>query len=169
VRDGATLAAGTALGVPAAALAQQAVAADVVLRGGRVLTMRGNRVAEAVAVTGGRVAYVGSDSGAGAQVGAAAEVIDLRGRTLMPGIHDGHTHPLAGGLSLTKPTLNYRKLDLKEFVAAIRQEKLTGQIRPGYAADLIVLDRDLLRVALERVSKANVALTMVGGRIVHRA
>ena len=121
MRDGATLAAGTALGVPAAALAQQAVAADVVLRGGRVLTMRGNRVAEAVAVTGGRIAYVGSDSGAGAHVGAGTEVIDLRGRTLMPGIHDGHTHPLAGGLSLTKPTLNYRKLDLKEFVAAIRK------------------------------------------------
>jgi predicted amidohydrolase YtcJ len=92
-----------------------------VLRGGKVLTMRGEGVAEAVAVGGGRVAYVGSDSGAAAYVGAGTEVIELRGRTLMPGIHDGHTHPLAGGLSLTKPTLNYRKLDLKEFVAAIRK------------------------------------------------
>jgi predicted amidohydrolase YtcJ len=50
----------------------------------------------------------------------------------------------------------------------LHQESLTGQIREGFAADLIVLDRDLLRVPLERVSKAKVKLTMVGGRIVHR-
>jgi predicted amidohydrolase YtcJ len=121
VRDGATLALGTTLGVPAAAFAQQPGPADLVLRGGKVLTMRGRRVAEAVAVSGGRIAYVGSDSGAAAYVGAGTELIELRGRTLMPGIHDGHSHPLAGGLSLTKPTLDYRKLDLKEFLAAIRK------------------------------------------------
>ncbi len=74
-----------------------------------------------MAVSGGRIAYVGSDSGAAAHIGPATEVVDLRGRTLMPGIHDGHCHPLGGGLTLTKPTLNYRKLDLKEFVAAIRK------------------------------------------------
>ena len=39
----------------------------------------------------------------------------------MPGIHDGHVHPLAGGLALTKPTLNYRKLDLQEFLKALRR------------------------------------------------
>ncbi len=121
VRDGAALAAGTALGVPAVAVAQQPTAAQTVLRGGRVLTMRGDRVAEAVAVSGGRIAYVGSDDGAGAHTGPATEVIDLRGRTLMPGIHDGHTHPLSGGVVLTKPTLDYRKLDLKEFLGAIRK------------------------------------------------
>jgi predicted amidohydrolase YtcJ len=83
--------------------------------------MTGRRVAEAVAVSGGRITYVGSDDGAAAYVGTATEVIELHGRTLMPGIHDGHTHPLSGGLALTKPTLNYRKLDLKEFLAAIRK------------------------------------------------
>ena len=64
---------------------------------------------------------MGSSSGAAPFVGPATEVIELRGRTLMPGIHDGHTHPLAGGLVLTKPTLNYRKLDLKPFLAALRR------------------------------------------------
>jgi predicted amidohydrolase YtcJ len=103
-----------------AALAQGGPA-ETVFRGGRVLTMSGRRVAQAVAVSGGRIAYVGSNAGVAAMVGPATEVIELRGRTLMPGIHDGHTHPLAGGLTLTKPTLNYRKLDLREFVAAIRR------------------------------------------------
>jgi predicted amidohydrolase YtcJ len=112
--------AGTAMGAPLVARAQQGPA-EFVLRGGKVLTMSGNRVAEAVAVAGGRITYVGSDAGAGAHIGAGTEVLELRGRTLMPGIHDAHMHPLAGGVSLTKPTLNYRKLDIKEFLDAIRK------------------------------------------------
>ena len=39
----------------------------------------------------------------------------------------------------------------------------------GLAADLVVCDRDLLAVPLEKVSKAKSRLTMVDGRIVHRA
>ena len=120
VRDGAALAAGAALSGPATALAGNAGVADTVFRNGRVLTVAGRRTAEAVAVSAGRIAYVGSTSGAGAWVGPSTEVINLRGRTLMPGIHDGHTHPLAGGLVLTKPTLDYRKLDLKQFIKALR-------------------------------------------------
>ena len=121
VRDGVALAAGATLSGQATALAGAAGPADTVLRKGRVLTAAGNRTAEAVAVSGGRITYVGSSSGAQAFVGPATEVIDLRGRTLMPGIHDGHTHPLAGGVVLTKPTLDYRKLDLKEFIKALRK------------------------------------------------
>jgi predicted amidohydrolase YtcJ len=83
--------------------------------------MAGTRAAEAVAVSAGQIAYVGSDGGAQAFVGAGTEVIDLCGRTVMPGIHDAHCHPLAGGVVLTKPTLDYKKLDLKPFIAAIRR------------------------------------------------
>lgn len=121
VGGGTALALGTALGARTTAFGQSPGTADVVLRGGRVLTMEGGRTAQAVAVSAGRIAYVGTDSGAAAYVGPGTEVIELRGRTLMPGIHDGHCHPLAGGLSLTRPTLNYRKLDLEPFLAALRR------------------------------------------------
>jgi predicted amidohydrolase YtcJ len=133
VRDGAAVAAGAALAGPASALAQSGPA-ETVLRGGRVLTVSGRRMAEAVAVRGGRIAYVGTSAGAAAFIGPATQVIDLRGRTLMPGIHDGHTHPLAGGLVLTKPTLNYRKLDLREFLAALRRilARTTGHEPDGW-------------------------------------
>jgi predicted amidohydrolase YtcJ len=120
VRDGVVAATGAAVAGPGRAFAQ-AGAAETVFRNGRVLTMSGTRVAQAVAVSSGRIAYVGSSSGVGSFVGPSTEVIDLRGRTLMPGIHDGHTHPLAGGLALTKPTLNYRKLDLRPFLRALRR------------------------------------------------
>jgi predicted amidohydrolase YtcJ len=50
----------------------------------------------------------------------------------------------------------------------LHQESLTGQVREGFAADLIVLDRDILDTPLNRVSNTKVDLTMVGGRVVHR-
>ena len=120
VTGGAAAAAGLALGAPRLAAARRGAAADLVLRNGRVHTLAGARQ-QAVAIADGRIAYVGSNTGADALAGAGTEVIDLGGRMVLPGIHDGHMHPLSGGLVLTAPTLNYRQLNLKEFVAAIRK------------------------------------------------
>jgi predicted amidohydrolase YtcJ len=50
----------------------------------------------------------------------------------------------------------------------LHQEGTSGRIVEGLAADLAVLDRDLLRVPLKRVSKTKVELTLLGGRVVHR-
>jgi hypothetical protein len=50
----------------------------------------------------------------------------------------------------------------------LHQEGTSGRIVEGLAADLAVLDRDLLRVPLKRVSETKVELTLLGGRIVHR-
>ena len=46
---------------------------------------------------------------------------------------------------------------------------LTGRIAPGLAADLIVLDRDLLAIPVGEIAQTGVELTMIGGRVVHRA
>ena len=51
----------------------------------------------------------------------------------------------------------------------LHQEALTGRIAPGLAADLIVLDRDLLAIPVGEIARTGVELTMIGGRIVHRA
>ena len=50
----------------------------------------------------------------------------------------------------------------------LHQETLSGRLRPGMAADLVVLDRDILGVPLRKISKAEARMTMVGGRITHR-
>jgi hypothetical protein len=142
---------------PATVLARQVGAANTVFRNGSVITVAGNRRAQAVAVAAGRIAYVGSNGGVASFVGAGTEVIDLRGRTLMPGIHDGHMHPLAGGLALTKPTLNYRKLDLAPFVAAIRKflERSADQEPDGWlSVDLwepLGMDRQPTKEDLDRL------------------
>lgn len=61
--------------------------------------------ATAVAVREGRITYVGSDSGALLLRGAASRVIDLHGRTLLPGFVDAHTHIAELGQSLDRVNL----------------------------------------------------------------
>lgn len=81
--------------------------ADLVLHGGQVLVMdQAFTVAEAVAVRDGRVVAVGRDRDMRRLVGRRTEVIDLRGRTALPGINDAHLHGLRTGLSLPPYTLN---------------------------------------------------------------
>jgi predicted amidohydrolase YtcJ len=46
------------------------------------------------------------------------------------------------------------------------QEKEVGVLKPGMLADLVMIDRDLTRVAPETIRDAQVVLTMVGGRVV---
>jgi predicted amidohydrolase YtcJ len=48
--------------------------------------------AEALAISGGRIVFVGSTAAAKAYVGPSTKVIDLGGRMVMPGIVDGHFH-----------------------------------------------------------------------------
>ena len=50
--------------------------------------------------------------------------------------------------------------------AAFREQEL-GTLAPGMLADLVLIDRDLTRIAPEAIRDARVMLTMVGGRIVY--
>lgn len=63
--------------------------------------VRGQGLAEAMVVEGDRIAFVGSAEAAARAAGDGARVVDLEGRTLMPGLHDAHTHLLASGLKYT--------------------------------------------------------------------
>jgi predicted amidohydrolase YtcJ len=84
--------------VTARAPAAQPSAADIVLVNGAVLTVDANdRVAEAVAIAGGRIVAVGSTSEIRARAGASTEVIDLAGRAVTPGLLDAHAHFSGGG------------------------------------------------------------------------
>ena len=75
------------------------MAADLVLTGGAVYTVDAARSwAQAVAVTGGRIAAVGSDADMRPHVGPRTEVVNLRGRMVLPGFQDAHVHASGGGL-----------------------------------------------------------------------
>ena len=68
----------------------QAAAADVadrVLRGGKVYTLNSEAPwAEAVAIHGDRIVYVGDDTGVAAFTGPATDVVELGGRLVLPGL-----------------------------------------------------------------------------------
>jgi predicted amidohydrolase YtcJ len=75
--------------------------ADTVLKNGAVYTVDARRSwAQAVAIRGGRIAYVGDDTGAEAWIGPRTRVVDLGGRMLLPGFADSHVHMLEGGYAL---------------------------------------------------------------------
>ncbi|MGB6309150.1 MAG: amidohydrolase, partial [Steroidobacteraceae bacterium] len=77
-------------------------------------------VQQALAIRAGRIVYVGSDAGLAAFVGPKTTVIDLHGRMLMPGLVDGHSHPLDGGSALLKCSLNYEQLTVEQMQARIQ-------------------------------------------------
>ncbi len=68
--------------------------ADTIYSGGDIITMAGDsaKYAEAIAVTGGRIAFVGSRADAEKLKGRATAMHDLQGHTLIPGLIDGHVH-----------------------------------------------------------------------------
>ncbi len=96
------LAAGMALIAPASAQP----AADSIWSGGPILTMNDKAMrAEAVAVAGGRILAVGSRRDVMKLKGPATQLVDLKGRTLVPGFVDAHGHIVVGGLQALSANL----------------------------------------------------------------
>lgn len=66
---------------------------DLVLVGGTVRALdAAGTVTEALAITGGTITALGRDAAIGALATARTRVIELGGRTVIPGINDGHLH-----------------------------------------------------------------------------
>jgi predicted amidohydrolase YtcJ len=73
---------------------------DLILYNGRVTTLdRSNPAATAVAIKDGKFTAVGSDAEVLLLAGSSTRVIDLKGRRVLPGLIDNHTHIIRGGLS----------------------------------------------------------------------
>lgn len=75
--------------------------AELVVTNARIYTVDDVRpLAQAMAVRGGRLVFVGSDRGALAYRGSATRVVDLQGKTVIPGMVDAHAHLAGLGLTL---------------------------------------------------------------------
>jgi len=80
--------------------AAQAQSADTILLGGKIVTFD-SAPAEALAVRGDRIVAVGRSADIRALAGPATRVIDLAGRTVIPGLIDSHIHAIRAGLTYT--------------------------------------------------------------------
>jgi predicted amidohydrolase YtcJ len=94
--------------------------ADIVFHNGSIYTVDGNRSwADAVALSDGRIVYVGSDEEARRLAGPSTQVVDLDNRMMLPGFQDVHIHPISGGIEAAACDLN-ALTTLEQYLDAIR-------------------------------------------------
>ncbi|HHG3404758.1 TPA: amidohydrolase [Vibrio parahaemolyticus] len=86
--------------VEAVAEPLKVTAADKIYYGGDILTMSGDKpeYAEAVATLGEKIIYVGSKDGAMEHKFGKTQLVDLKGKTMLPGFVDPHSHVYGVGL-----------------------------------------------------------------------
>src|ERR1041385_221371 len=103
-------------------LGASAQPADSVFRNGYIYTVDAkDSVQQALAVRDGKIVFVGTNAGLRPYIGKRTKVINLHGRMLMPGLVDGHMHPLQGGSFLLKCNLNYLALTIPQFQSRIQE------------------------------------------------
>ena len=144
------------------ALASPASAADLLIHGGPILTMVGDtpQTVAAVVVDGGRIAFAGPLAQAQRIAGAETQRLDLKGRTLLPGLIDEHSH-LAMAVDLAR-RVNVSGApvgtvaSIADLVRKLADGEVTLKIAPnewlvgwGYDASLLADKRDLTRRDLD--------------------
>ncbi|MFE3988121.1 amidohydrolase [Nocardia tengchongensis] len=84
-------------------------AADIMFTGGPIVTVAGAEPeVEALAVAGGRISAVGTESEVLAQRGPGTTMVDLRGRALLPAFVEPHSHPSQIAAALAPPAVDVR-------------------------------------------------------------
>jgi predicted amidohydrolase YtcJ len=83
---------------------------DLVLINGKILTMDDrSSVVEAVAILDGKILATGSSASIRSAIGTRTRVLDLAGKTVIPGVIDTHVHFKAAGLSEYVVSMNRAK------------------------------------------------------------
>jgi hypothetical protein len=143
------------------------VIADLLIHGGPILTMVGDRpqTVAAVVVEGGRIAFAGPLAQAQRIAGAETQRLDLKGRTLLPGLVDAHSH-LAMAVDLARrvnvsgaPVGTVASIadlvrKLADGAAALKIAPNEWLVGWGYDASQLADKRDLTRRDLQNGFKA---------------
>jgi predicted amidohydrolase YtcJ len=115
--------------VTAAAPVAQDAPADLILHNARIYTAEdGTPRAEAIAIRGDRIAAVGTSADILKLKGPSTRVIDVNGRTILPGLHDSHGHFTGLGVSLQVLRLRGTR-NWEQIVGMVRRRAASA--RPG--------------------------------------
>lgn len=107
-------------------------ATDLVLLNGKIFTAdRSQPKVQAIAVQDGKVLKVGSDAQIKALIESGTQVIDLGGKTLMPGLIDSHSHAIFGGLEMASANMEDEVVDLLELEKRLRAWRDDGKAKQG--------------------------------------
>src|SRR5690349_11432832 len=75
-----------------------AAAPDLILHNGKIVTVDSSfSIAQAMAIRDGKFVAVGANEAVRRMAGPETKVVDLHGRTVIPGLIDGHLHNAGGG------------------------------------------------------------------------
>src|SRR5678815_4127220 len=90
---------------------KQSTVADIVFKNGNIYTANDKSPkAQAIAVKGDKIVFVGTNEAAQKFVGTNTRVVDLKGNTVLPGFTDSHQH--LSGVGQREMTLNLEGLSL---------------------------------------------------------
>ena len=106
--------------------------ADIVLHNGKVLTVdKSFSIAQAVAVTGNKISAVGTNEAVLASAGPNTQRIDLKGRTVIPGLIDTHLHITGPGpyFSMKVVPVEKRRNFVVDWRGVKTKEDVLNQIR----------------------------------------
>ena len=106
--------------------------AEIIFINGSVLTVDDrDRECEAVAVCGNRISFVGTTAEARQRIGSEDTIIDLSGRTLLPGFNDAHCHFGYAGVVQLQAYVGYPEVrsvdDIKKVLAKWAAKTPQGQ------------------------------------------
>src|SRR3954470_14599170 len=129
VKPLALLGVGLCLASPTYAQQSDLNSPDLVLINGKVLTMDDrSSVVEALAVLDGKILAAGSNASVKSIIGTRTRVLDLAGKTVVPGLIDTHAHFKAAGLSEYVASMNRAK-SVNEALDAIKT--FAAKKKPG--------------------------------------
>ncbi len=131
--------------------------ADFILRGGTIRPMPGAPTASAIAIKDGKVLAVGDEGAIMGLKTGDTKVVDLSGRTLLPGLIDPHNHTLLAALIFELlDDVGYAKYPTREkLVAHLKQEAADtpkGQWIVGSNFDNLLQGGDFTRAELDAIS-----------------
>ncbi|WP_026331593.1 amidohydrolase [Pseudomonas mandelii] len=107
-------------------------ATDLVLINGKIFTAdRSQPKVQALAVQDGKVLKVGSNEQIKTLIEPGTKVIDLGGKTLMPGLIDSHSHAIFGGLEMASANMEDEVVDLDELEKRLRGWRDDGKAKHG--------------------------------------
>jgi predicted amidohydrolase YtcJ len=92
--------------------------------------------AEAIAIRGDKIVAVGNRVEVTAAAGKGAERIDLRGKTLLPGLIDSHIHAIDGGVSLISADVGDKVQNISELAEFAADAKKSGK---GMRGDVLYI------------------------------
>ena len=103
--------------------------ADLILKNAKVISVDPQfTIAQAVAIAGDRILAVGTDAAMAAHTAPWTRVLDLKGKTIIPGLIDGHAHMDREGLKAVYPALGrVRSIrDIQDRISELSRGKKPG-------------------------------------------